>query len=210
MALEVCSLAKSPQGSKKLDDPREVSRDLLSAGPPQAASLKVATTACSGPATLSLQRRETQAVRVGRRHTLNSGQLILGSWVTFISVQLFIPTQVRNQGWFCPHPRTLDDVRGRDQLSQVGSSATGISCAEDWVLLNILRGTCESETKGDPAPNVNQPSRQPSPGLTGAIIIIIEAPFIKRLPCARSCAKHLTYIILEARASSWGNPKGPM
>lgn len=43
MALEVCSLAKSPQGSKKLDDPREVSRDLLSERPPQAPSLKVAT-----------------------------------------------------------------------------------------------------------------------------------------------------------------------
>lgn len=98
MALEVCSLAKSPQGSKKLDDPREVSRDLLSEGPPQAPSLKVATSACSGPATLFLQRRETQAVQVGRRHTLNSGQLILGSWVIFISVQLFIPIQVRNQG----------------------------------------------------------------------------------------------------------------
>ena len=77
------------------------------------------------------------------------------------------------------------------------------------MLLNVLQGTGESATKGDPAPNVNQPSQQPSLGLTGAIIIT-EAPFIKCLPCARSCAKHLTYIILEARASSWGNPKGPM
>lgn len=107
MALEVRSIAKSPQGSKKLDGPREVSRDLLSEGPPQAPSLKVATSACSGPAAFSLQRRETQAVWVGRRDTLNLGQLILGSWVIFISVQLFILTQFSTRGDFVPTPGHL-------------------------------------------------------------------------------------------------------
>ena len=107
MALELRSIAKSPQGSKKLDGPREVSRDLLSEGPPQAPSLKVATSACSGPVAFSLQRCETQAVWVGRRDTLNLGQLILGSWVIFISVQLFSLTQFSTRGDFVPTPGHL-------------------------------------------------------------------------------------------------------
>ena len=55
-------------------------------------------------------------------------------------------------------------------------------------------------------------SDSPAPELTGGIIIIIiiiiETPFIECLLCARNCAKHLTYIILETQASSGATPRG--
>ena len=95
--------------------------------------------------------------------------------------------------------------------------ATGIQRAEARGAAKhpTMRRTAPQQRMIQPrchVPRLRSPANLPdgsSPELAGAIVIIvIDAPFIKCLPCARNCAKRFTYIILEAQASSGATPWG--